>query len=194
MIAGHVVLRTATAQSHARVDDDAFSGFDLTDRRSYARFLRAHARARGAIELALTDGDGLPPFRTRLDGLAADLAALATQWPEPMPLGTAFSRAALFGMLYVAEGSRLGGGILADRVGPSLPRRYLAAVHDRGEWRATLAVLDAAALDQPPSWLEPLIDGPRRTFELYGQSAISEGVDALADHTPASWIGAVMTT
>lgn len=115
MIAAHAVLREATFQKHEQVDA-AFARFDLSDRRSYMSFLSAHARALGAIELALAAAPaGFPRFRTRSGCLASDLAALGATWPEAMGLSDDFSVAALFGMLYVAEGSRLGGGVLAAR-------------------------------------------------------------------------------
>lgn len=176
MIAAHAVLREATADKHAQVDT-AFARFDLADRESYSCFLRAHARALGAIELTLAAApDGFPQVRTRLDYLASDLAALAAPWPDAMPLNGQFRPAALFGMLYVAEGSRLGGGVLATRVGGHMPTSYLSAVHQKGEWRALLAELDAAGLDQPPSWRDDIIDGARRTFDLYMHSAATEGL------------------
>jgi len=171
MIAAHAVLRAATTDNHQQVDA-AFAHFDLADRRSYGVFLRAHARVLGAIEPALIDGPaGFPQVSTRLDHLTSDLAGLAIPWPDLVPLRGPFNAAALWGMLYVAEGSRLGGGVLAARVGGAMPRRYLAAVHGKGEWRAVLMALDAAAADRPQAWHDHMIDGARRTFDLYTHSA-----------------------
>jgi heme oxygenase len=180
MIAAHAILREATAEKHAEVDM-AFARFDLGDRAAYVSFLRAHARTLAAIELVLAEApDGFPAFRTRLDCLAADLAAMAMPWPRAMALDTHFSPAALLGMRYVAEGSRLGGGILAARVSPSMPSAYLGAVHLKGEWRALLMALDAVALDQPQAWHDEMVNGARRTFDLFIQSAALEAL-ALAD-------------
>lgn len=176
MIAAHAMLREATADKHQQVDA-AFARFDLGDRRSYPGFVRAHARVLSAIEPAFAKAPaGFPRFRTRLDCLASDLADLQTPWPEPMPLNGLFGPAALLGMLYVTEGSRLGGGILASRVGRSMPSRYLGAVHAKGEWRALLFMLDAAALDQSQRWRDDMIDGARRTFDMYMHSASVEGL------------------
>lgn len=175
MIAAHAVLRAATSEKHRQVDD-AFSHFDLGNRQSYGSFLIAHARVLGAIERCLAAAPaGFPQARTRLENLAHDLADFAQPWPDPMPLPYAFGDAALWGMLYVAEGSRLGGGVLAARVGHGLPRSFLAAVHLKGEWRTLLAALDAAALGQPQSWSDEMADGARRTFDLYMDSA---GIEA----------------
>lgn len=177
MIAAHAMLRAATTDKHQQVDA-AFAHFDLGNRQSYSVFLKAHARALGSIEPALIEGHaGFPPVRTRLDHLRSDLASLATPWPDPMPLNERFNTAALWGMLYVAEGSRLGGGVLAARVGGVMPRGYLAAVHVKGEWRALLTALDVAAADWPQAWHDDMIEGARRTFDLYMDSA---AVDAPA--------------
>ena len=175
MIAAHAVLRAATADKHHQVDH-AFSHFDLGNRQSYGSFLIAHARVLGAVEGRLAAAPtGFPQTRTRLAHLAGDLEGFAQPLPDPMPMPYALGDAALWGMLYVAEGSRLGGGVLAARVGQGLPRSFLAAVHLKGEWRTLLAALDAAALSQPPSWSDAMAEGARRTFDLYMDSA---GIEA----------------
>jgi heme oxygenase len=176
MLTAHALLREGTADKHEQVDA-AFAMFDLTNRQSYIGFLLAHARALGAIELALAAAPaGFPGIRTRLDCLASDLDVLASPWPKAKPVSGQFSNAALFGMLYVAEGSRLGGGVLARRVGGSMPASYLGAVHLKGEWRTLLMMLDAAAIDRAQAWRDDMIDGARRTFDVYMQSAATDGL------------------
>ena len=159
-------LRAETAAEHDRVDA-AYTRYDLADPVSYRAFLEAHARALPAVEAVLTD-DALPAWRERTSALAADLAALGGDWPEPLPLDPPATAAAAWGMLYVIEGSRLGGVMLARQVGEELPRAYLSARHDSGEWRALLAALDAAAEDE--AWIDQTIAAARQVFALYGRA------------------------
>lgn len=50
--------------------------------------------------------------------------------------------ATVCGVTYVMEGSRMGGGLLARRVGPDLPAAYLGAPAQIALWRAFLDSLD----------------------------------------------------
>ena len=160
-------IRAETAAAHDAVDA-AYTRYDLADPTSYRAFLEAHARALPAVETALAAAS-LPAWRERTTALAADLAALGAAWPAPLPLDPPASDAAAWGMLYVIEGSRLGGAMLERRVGEGLPRAYLAARHGSGEWRALLAALDAAAVDEP--WIDRAIAAARDVFALYGRAA-----------------------
>lgn len=168
-MSAHADLRAATATEHEAVDA-AFAGYDLADPASYGAFLTAHARALPAIERALAGVAGLPPLRPRALLLAADLAALRLPLPEPLPFAAPADPARAFGMAYVIEGSRLGGGMLARRVPPALPRAYLAATHDPGEWRAFGQALDAAAANDP-AWLARATAAAIDVFALYRQAA-----------------------
>lgn len=153
----HVALREATAGAHERVDA-AFAGFDLADAVDYARFLAAHADVVGPLE-AMLDAHGAAriapdwPERRRGAALAGDLATLdAHPAPASATLAPALARiddalaaggdAALAGALYVIEGSRLGGRMLARGVADGLPTAYLAAPQAPGQWRKLLAELD----------------------------------------------------
>jgi heme oxygenase (biliverdin-IX-beta and delta-forming) len=160
-------LRAETAAAHEAVDA-AYGGFALADPVSYAAFLRAHARALPAVEQALA-GWALPTWRPRTEALAADLADLGVPAPEPYAMSRPGEAAAAWGMLYVIEGSRLGGAMLERQVAAGLPRRYLASRHLPGEWRALLAALDAAATDD--AWTERAVTAARATFDLYGRAA-----------------------
>lgn len=161
-------LRSATAADHEAVDA-AFGGFDLADGAAYGRFLTAHARALPAVEAALATIGGLPPIRPRTPLLAADLAALKLAMPAPLPLAAPDDLAGAFGMAYVIEGSRLGGGMLSKRVAPWMPRAYLAATHLPGEWRAFGQALDAAAGDE--AWTAHAIASAKAVFALYRAAA-----------------------
>lgn len=157
-------LRAETAAAHDAVDA-AYGRYDLADPSSYRLFLEAHARALPAVERALA-GAPLPAWRERTTALAADLAALGAPMPPPLPLDSPDAAAAAWGMLYVTEGSRLGGVLLERAVAADLPRAYLSARHLPGEWRALLAGLDEAAGSE--EWTDAVIAAARRVFDLYG--------------------------
>lgn len=164
-------LRAATAGDHDAVDA-AFGGFALDDADGYRRFLLAHARALPAVEMALTGAadDELPAFRPRTSALAGDLAALGEAVPAPLPFA-ATGDAARWGALYVIEGSRLGGQLLARSLPAGMPAAYLSARHLPGEWRTLLAALDARAAAADAVWRETAMAGARDTFALYARAA-----------------------
>jgi heme oxygenase len=172
---GHAVLmsalarlRAATRANHEAVDA-AFGHFQLTDAADYGAFLTAHARALPAVESVLADVPGLPALRPRVPLLHADLAALGLALPQPLPLPAPTDPATAFGMAYVIDGSRLGGGMLARQVPADLPRAYLSDTHLPGEWRAFGHALDAAAGDD--AWTARAITGAQRVFDLYAAAA-----------------------
>ena len=165
------MLRAATAVDHTFVDD-RFGGFALDDEEDYRRFLLAHGRALPAVEAALRSergGDTLPSWRERTSLLAADLAALGAPLPDPLPF--AACGPGRWGALYVIEGSRLGGQLLARTVPVGLSATYLGAKHEAGEWRALLRALDARAASEDGVWAQAAIAGARATFALYGRAA-----------------------
>ncbi|WP_294355983.1 biliverdin-producing heme oxygenase [uncultured Sphingomonas sp.] len=162
-------LRAATRASHDAVDA-AFGGYDLSNCDDYRRFLVAHARALPVAEQALgalAFARTLPP---RAPLLEHDLADLGEQMPASLSFACA-DEAALWGALYVVEGSRLGGVMLARSVGSDLPHRYLAAAHGPGQWRAIRDAIDAAGRDASTEWYDALLNGAAATFDLYAQAA-----------------------
>lgn len=166
----HMALRTRTAAAHEAIDG-AFARFDLADRDSYRAFLRSHARVLFALEAMLESEPGLPVWRSRKEALDADLASLGDTRPEPLAIEPITGEAALHGLLYVLEGSRLGGKLLSRQVGEGLPSAFLAATHEKGEWRAFLSHLDQRAQANGPEWLDQAVDGASRAFTLYGHAA-----------------------
>ncbi|QJU57567.1 biliverdin-producing heme oxygenase [Sphingomonas sp. AP4-R1] len=162
-------VRAATAADHDAVDA-AFGEVDLGDRASYGRFLTAHALALPAVEQALAGVAALPALRPRAPLIAGDLRGLGLDVPSPLAFPAPASDAAAFGMAYVIEGSRLGGGMLAKRVGRDLPTAYLSATHLAGEWRGFLSALDQAA--EGEDWIAGMIAAARATFDLYRQAAV----------------------
>ncbi|GAA3250031.1 hypothetical protein GCM10020258_04600 [Sphingomonas yabuuchiae] len=144
--------------------DAAYGAYRLDDRESYTAFLIAHARALPAVEVWLEGRSIAFPWRSRRAALAADLAALGREIPEPLPFDPADDEAARWGALYVTEGSRLGGVMLARQVGRGFPR--LSGIRFRGgEWRDFRHALDAAAGDA--AWVDRAVVAAEQVFGLY---------------------------
>lgn len=165
-------LRAGTGDAHDRVDH-AFAGYDLGDAGSYATFLTAHARVVLPLERALDAGALWPEWAARGGLLRADLAALgvAVPYADAVDAGTEAER---WGLLYVLEGSRLGGAMLARGVPDGLPAAYLGAVHGPGDWRTIRAAIDAAAVDRDDAWRERMTAGALASFDLYARAAVTD--------------------
>ena len=158
-------LRARTAARHDEVDA-AYAAFRLDRADDYRDFLLAHARALPSAEAVLATAPALPRWRPRTPLLTRDLAELNAAMPPPLAFAAA-SAAAAWGVLYVVEGSRLGGAMLAGQVAPGLPCRYLQATFQPGEWRALRMAIDAAAATAGASWLGEAIVGAEACFDLY---------------------------
>jgi heme oxygenase (biliverdin-IX-beta and delta-forming) len=172
-MSAHALVKARTAAAHARVDA-AFGRFDLGRRESYVRFLQAHGRVLPAVEAALGQGelpDSLPDWRLRTAFLERDLAAFGHTLPLPIANVLPQGVAECFGLLYVLEGSRLGGRLLLRRVGAGFSAQYLSATHKPGEWRAFTRVLDARAAAEDGEWIETMVAGALHGFALYGAAA-----------------------
>ncbi|RXD03831.1 hypothetical protein EQZ23_16195 [Sphingomonas sp. UV9] len=157
-------LRDATASDHDAVDA-GFGRYDLRDADDYRAFLIAHARALPAVEAWLDGIPGLSVVRSRVEALAADLAALGEEMPVPMNFDLAPSEAAGWGAMYVVEGSRLGGIMLSRSVRDGMPSAYLGARHLSGEWRTLLAAIDRQPADE--AWIADAVAGAKAAFALY---------------------------
>ena len=133
-------LRDATQHNHSLVDD-AFAHYDLGQKDSYRLFLAAHARVLPAVEGAIFAGSPWPAWKPRTSVLFEDLAVLgAVPPPSPVVFTAPRDAESLWGLLYVLEGSKLGGAMLARRVGEGLPKTYLAARDTR--WADFLSALE----------------------------------------------------
>ena len=163
------LLRARTRAAHDVVDA-AFGAFGLQSASEYRRFLAAHARALSVCEPIAARV--WPDLRPRLPLIAQDLLALGTPFgPVGLPADPPADEAAAWGALYVVEGSRLGGGMLAQRVAADLPRAYLSAVHRPGEWRAIRAAIDVAGEGRDATWHTALVDGAMAVFARYEAAA-----------------------
>ena len=169
-------LRTATQALHERVDQ-AYGGHDLGDRGAYAAFLTAHARVVAPLERLLAAGPPWREWRPRAALLAADLARLGAAMPAalPVPAVTGDPIAVRWGLLYVLEGSRLGGAMLARRVGAGLPTAYLAAAHRDGSWARFGRAIDAAGTGGGAGWRAAAVDGATLGFMMFADAAMPDG-------------------
>lgn len=174
------MLRTATATLHAEVDA-RFSGPFDTDKDAYRAFLTALARAVFPLESALEQGGVarlLPdwPTRRRSAALGRDLEILGIAVPPPESVPMTTDEARLFGRLYVLEGSRLGGKLLARRALESADPQVRAATHYLGHgagadfWRSFLQHLEASeAVAAAP---QRTMLGAREAFGLFGSEPV----------------------
>jgi heme oxygenase len=163
-------LRDATRSHHDRVDA-AFGDFDLGERGAYTAFLSAHSAAVVPSEAMIATADLWNGWTPRSAALIADLAELGAAPAPAMPLVPPATTAELWGMIYVLEGSRLGGVVLAERVGPGLPRRYLESRHVDGGWRAFQAALEAARNAGDADWLPSAVRGAEAAFTAFETAA-----------------------
>lgn len=170
------LLRTATASAHERVDR-AFGALDLGNRDEYRRFLIAQAGPLLTVEAAIDAFDPtalLPDWPERRRGplLVADLAEL----DAPAPLPERFeidSQAAVLGAIYVLEGSRLGGALLARNVPMDLPARFIRCAPAPKRWQSLIEVMDHHLI--LPDQHAVAVDAARAVFDLFWRSARQHG-------------------
>lgn len=114
------------------------------------------------------------PTRPRAPLLAADLAAIGmapiASTPPPGVTEVPTSKAHTLGALYVLEGSRLGGHMIArhvhQRLGNAAPMGFFTAPHPLGDgfWQA---FWHFAAAECPRSEWASMGDGAQQTFETF---------------------------
>lgn len=170
-------LKDATADAHRQLDRNLMA-FDLKTASGYRRFLEASAGALLPLEAALVESgvDDIVkdwPSRSRSDAILDDLTQVEGGL-HLMPAPAAFSRSALFGTLYVLEGSRLGARFLLKAVtrsaDPAVGRATAYLGHGAGEplWEKFLALLthEAPHLDE-----EEVVEGARSAFGVFSTAA-----------------------
>lgn len=175
------ILRLATREAHESVERLssmqrlAEGDLDIAD---YAAVLRGHLAVVAPWERhcagwlqAISDGDW--HYRPRAPLLWTDLQALGTtpsvtDGPASLPDGGPEFR---WGMLYVLEGSQLGGRIIARALRQRLPgcERALgyfeAGVHDPAEWRRFQQRLDRVLVAEQQR--HAAIQGAHAMFALF---------------------------
>lgn len=169
------MLRSATADLHAAVDA-RFSGPFDRDRGSYVSFLTALARAVPPLESGLEAGGVAHLFpdwrhRCRATALRDDLDRLGAPMPWPTRVAPPSSDAEMLGMIYVLEGSRLGGQVLLrralDNPDPAVraATRYLGHGAGCDLWHSFIVRLEAsAAVAAHP---QEAVLGARTAFGLF---------------------------
>lgn len=145
------VLKQATAQAHARLDQ-SLRADDLRTLPGYRRFLESNAAALLPLEAALRQAGAariLPDWEDRARGAAilADLAMVGGSLRDCAEIRLAGDSAVL-GTLYVLEGSRLGARYLLRHVKASREARvreatsYLGHGAGRPFWPDFLGILE----------------------------------------------------
>jgi heme oxygenase len=178
-------LRNATRVLHDRAEAHAETAVGGIDAAAYARLLLALLPLYAGIEEALEsfhEWSRLDPpvdivSRRRSQLLAADLHTLGVEVPEGREHDAAAPRLVLFGhalgALYVVEGSRIGGRVLAARIVGSSRSievdafRFLRSdgLEVAGPWRELRVSLAAYAVDPPTR--APVIAGATETFACF---------------------------
>ena len=178
------VLRDATEAAHRRLDA-GFAAHDLSRRGDYVAFLTAMNAAFAPLEAWLDGAD--PAFlptdwstRRRADALRADLSGLGIACPvgsgEALPRTLPDAEAP--GMVYVLEGSRLGGQVLLRQIlaspDPLLHANARFLRHGEGQrlWPSLRAWLET----RPAADHAAAIRGALRAFALF--EAAGPGIDA----------------
>lgn len=167
----HARLKSKTRLDHAAVDA-AFGHFDMRHRPGYAAFLRAHARVLFIAEATLRPKEMIADWVPRATALAADMAAMDVRQPPSLALPAVESDGMRWGMIYVLEGSRLGGMVLKRGLPDTMPGAYLSAEHAPGAWRALLERLNAH--DGDAAFEADAARGASALFALYRLAAEQE--------------------
>lgn len=165
-------LREATRAAHRQLDHHPLLAALMDPAltlEGYGRALAALHGAHGAVESVLAEFAPAALFPRRLPDLASDLAALGV---DPMPLTVAVPQpgddAGMLGMLYVIEGSNLGGAMIARRLATSLPERAPRAFFRGSEghlrWQRFRAFARGRVL---PAECDRASDAAVATFEFY---------------------------
>jgi heme oxygenase len=173
------MLRGATADLHAKVDARFAGSFD-GDAVAYAGFLSAMAAVvlplERALEAAHVDA-AVPDWakRRRASLLLDDLRALEVVPPREVMPPPVEGEARQLGIVYVLEGSRLGGKLLLRRALAHQDGRVRAATqylsHGAGQdlWSSFVARLDSSPAVARAS--DEAVAGARDTFAMFGGGA-----------------------
>lgn len=170
------LLREATAQQHQAVEDlPALRALmdPALSLPAYVQVLRRHHAVLAGWEQCeaawLRDcGDAQWRYQPRTPLLAQDLHALQAAPPGSQPLPPAAEASIRWGMLYVVEGSRLGGRVIARQLRQTLPEAasalsYFELGHaDPTAWRHFQQRLERALPTAPLQ--QAAVDGARTMF------------------------------
>jgi heme oxygenase len=172
-------LRDATAATHLRMHGlPAFCAIDegRLGLRDYGRLLGALARFHGAVGAALKAGPcaRFSSAGRRLAALRRDLAHIGAPSPQKPAEWTLRSGEAALGALYVAEGSMVGGRVIARRLdylfGSAAEGRtfFAGGAEDRPAWPRVLALLAEQSGDE--AGIAEMTRGAEACFALFEES------------------------
>lgn len=172
-------LREATDAAHRRLDA-GFATRDLTRRVDYVAFLQTMAAAFAPLEDWLDGVDPvfLPPdwaVRRRAEALRADLIGLGVAVVRTSTEALRHSEAEAPGILYVLEGSRLGGQVLLRQVlaspDPLVHANARFLRHGEGQrlWASFAAWLSA----RPAQDHDAAARGALRAFALFEAAQVA---------------------
>jgi heme oxygenase len=169
------ILRDATAEEHARCE--RLVG-PLDSPAAYHRFLAGKAIFCTAVLRAASQrlaAATLAELRGDLDRIAEDRAAMGSDGVLPVvPILRARSQAEAMGMVYVAEGARLGAAVLHRQATSALGvsaiegARFLAGGGGSTRWTTFLDALDRAVAT--PEDVDDAVAGARAAFRVFGRA------------------------
>lgn len=192
MILHRFFLRETTRDLHHELDE-RISVLDLADADDYAAFLRIHAAALVPLEAALEAGGVATRFQAwpchrRSQALIADMCACGIERRPGAPLPAIRGVEAQMGVLYVLEGSRLGGRLL-ERQAKGQAGRNAFLTHGAGLplWKEFLGHLERLPDDEATK--RGLAEGARIAFGLY--AAAADGILVPMQRPAAKAVGSV---
>lgn len=162
-------LRNACRTEHDGVDQ-IFSHFNLQDQDRYSAFLCAHARVVPVLERWLKTRFKSVDTVWRTDALKGDLHVLGYNMPPEMTWEPLEDDGYAMGVLYVLEGSKLGGRVLAARVPQGGAHAYLSSGHEAGGWPKFLQGLRTALVQGGDAYRANVLAGARQAFALFAAS------------------------
>ena len=116
-------------------------------------------------------GAAWPGGSPRAKQLDADLGDLGADLGPLEPAPETLSPGQAWGVQYVLEGSRLGGRLLAGRLAPDAPRRYLADAAPQGAGGRFQDALEHGVTAQGPLGLAEAEAGARLAFARFQAAA-----------------------
>lgn len=164
-------LREATKCAHRALDHHpllASLARDGLTPAAYARALAALHAPHAALETLLAAALAAAQLPPRRHDLAADLAELGVApYPLSAALPAAPDAARRIGLLYVIEGSNLGGAVIARRLAETLPQapcRFFAGSGGLPRWER---FWQFAATTLPPDGADAACEAACATFDFY---------------------------
>jgi heme oxygenase len=164
----HRSLRAATRSNHLGVDR-SIGQLDLAHREGYGRLLSIHHAVLEDLKPEWRSEDG-DDFRAMSRRLQNDLRALGfpTASPPSMLRCPPMAEGNKLGIAYVIRGSRLGAGVLRQRI----PLQFSASYFDFEpalSWAQFLAQLQRVSKSAEAGVGDAAIQGAKITFELFSR-------------------------